>query len=195
MKKLSPIFASILFLAAIQAGSAGAHPPAELQNFVGAKGGQAEMGLQNLGYVSKRVKGLTSFWWKAGSSTCVKIVTSNGRYKSIDIVGAAKCGMSASAGTGPGAGCPSDVSEANRYLYPDCDKPSAGSSGDVPNAALAACRASADSFQGVTAGTSSVEGAAKAGSAWVLKMSSGGTYKSTCKVTPSGQVLSMSPGN
>ena len=78
-----------------------AHPPEELESFVGARAGQAEMGLQNLGYESERTKGLTAYWWNADEAVCVAIVTSNGRYKSIDIVKPGNCGKKVRAATPP----------------------------------------------------------------------------------------------
>jgi hypothetical protein len=75
-----------------------AHPPTELESFVGAKAGQAEMGLQNLGYDNARTKGLTSYWWNADEAVCVAIVTKGGRYKTIDIVKPAQCGKKVVAG-------------------------------------------------------------------------------------------------
>ena len=79
-------------LAFVTVTPAAAHPPDELESFVGARVGQAEMGLQNLGYESARTKGRTGYWWNADEATCVAILTSNGRYKSIDIVKPSNCG-------------------------------------------------------------------------------------------------------
>ena len=64
----------------------------DLADFVGAKGGQAEMGLTNKGYELARTEGLTAFWWNAGSGACAKIVTADGRYQSIDMVSPNDCG-------------------------------------------------------------------------------------------------------
>lgn len=66
--------------------------PSDLTNFVGARGGQAEGGLANLGYELARTQGLTAFWWNAGSRTCARIVTADGRYQSINTVASADCG-------------------------------------------------------------------------------------------------------
>jgi len=76
----------------VGAAPAAAHPPEELESFVGARAGQAEMGLQNLGYENERSKGLTGYWWNAAEAVCVAIVTSQGRYRSIDIVKPSQCG-------------------------------------------------------------------------------------------------------
>jgi hypothetical protein len=70
-----------------------ASPAGDLADFVGAKGGQAEMGLNNKGYQLARTEGLTAFWWNAGSGSCARIVTADGRYQSIDMVSPADCGQ------------------------------------------------------------------------------------------------------
>ena len=193
MRTFKSTAAAVALLAAVFASPASASPTADLQDFVGAKGGQAEMGLQNLGYQSTRVSGLTAYWWNSSKNTCAKIVTSKGRYRTIDTVPAASCGQSGGPATGPGAGCPADVSQANRHQYPDCDKPSAAGSGDVPQAVLDACMARADEFQGVARGTSMASGATLVGANWVLQMASG-TYKSTCTASAAGRVINMSAG-
>ena len=79
-----------------------ARPPADLADFVGARAGQAEMGIQNLGYVFDHSHGLTSFWWNG--RVCVSIVTSQGRYQSIDRVSRDHCVSQPSAGGGSSAG-------------------------------------------------------------------------------------------
>jgi len=181
-------------------GGANAHPPPELADYVGAKAGQAEGGLNNLGY--RNATG--SYWFNAAEGVCVHMPVTQGRFKSVDIVKPASCGIKINSGdTGPGAGCPADVSDANRYLYPDCDAPAAAAPAaaapssdfsDVSDAMVAACNKSADDFQGVAAGTSSPTGVTKSGANWVLTMSSGSTYVSTCTVTADGKVVNMSPG-
>lgn len=172
-------------------GPAAAHPPPELADYVGARAGQASGGLDALGYVN--VQG--SYWWNAAEAVCVHMPISQGRFKSVDVVKPSACGKKVHAKTGSGAGCPSDVSEANRYLYPDCDKPkrAAAASGDIPQAAMLACMASADSYQGVMPGTSMVNNGHKKGKNWVLSMASG-TYRSTCTVSAKGKVIDMNPG-
>ena len=62
-----------------------------LENFVGARAGQAEMGLQNLGFQLSRTQGLTAYWFNQGTNTCAAIVTSEGRYTSINMVPAGDC--------------------------------------------------------------------------------------------------------
>ncbi|MBD9528133.1 MULTISPECIES: hypothetical protein [Paracoccus] len=94
-----------------------AHPPPELEDFVGARSGQAEGGLNQRGFAN--VKG--SYWWSAGEGICVHMPVSQGRFKSVDIVKPSDCGMRMRPKTGAGAGCPVDVTEADRYKYPDCN--------------------------------------------------------------------------
>ncbi|KUJ72243.1 hypothetical protein [Ruegeria profundi] len=71
--------------------SAPASGPGELAGFVGARAGQAELGLQNRGYSLVRSQGLTSFWLKNDGSQCAAITTSDGRYSDIAMVPADVC--------------------------------------------------------------------------------------------------------
>lgn len=113
--KLRALAATALLLA-WTAGPSVAHPPPELADYVGARAGQAEGGLTNLGY--ENVMG--SYWWNAGEGVCVHMPVSQGKFKSVDIVKPGNCGIKINTKHGPGAGCPADVSQADRYLYPDC---------------------------------------------------------------------------
>jgi hypothetical protein len=63
----------------------------DLSSFQGARAGQAEMGLQNLGYEAIRSEGLTTYWFNRSTGACARITTSNGRYSSVTIVPAADC--------------------------------------------------------------------------------------------------------
>ena len=65
--------------------------PAALNDFVGAKAGQAEMYLMNNGYVAGRSQGLTTFWQEQATGGCVAIQTSDGRYQSIVYVAPNNC--------------------------------------------------------------------------------------------------------
>ncbi len=67
-------------------------PPPDIADMVGAKGGQAEMGLGSRGYQLARTQGLTAFWWNASTGVCAQIVTADGRYKSINSVAPSNCG-------------------------------------------------------------------------------------------------------
>lgn len=63
----------------------------DLSSFVGAKAGQAEMGIQKLGYEQIRSEGLTSYWFNRATGACAKIVTSEGRYSAIDMLPSGDC--------------------------------------------------------------------------------------------------------
>ena len=65
--------------------------PAALNDFVGAKAGQAEMYLMNNGYVAGRSQGLTTFWQEQATGGCVAIKTADGRYQSIVYVAPSNC--------------------------------------------------------------------------------------------------------
>jgi hypothetical protein len=57
--------------------------PAALNDFVGARAGQAEGALMSRGYVLRKSTGLNSFWEETASGGCVSIVTNDGRYQSL----------------------------------------------------------------------------------------------------------------
>jgi len=59
--------------------------------FQGAKAGQAEGGLRELGYAPAKTQGLTTWWSNSETGACAKIVTSDGRYSSVTMVPAAEC--------------------------------------------------------------------------------------------------------
>ena len=69
--------------------------------------------------------------------------------------------------------------------------------GDVPPAAVSACSIRADDFWSAAPGASFVVSAQTAtgyvAGNWQLQMGTG-SYRSTCMVTPIGQVISISPG-
>lgn len=65
--------------------------PTDLSDFAGARAGQAEMGLQNRGYEAARTEGLTTYWYNSAENDCAKIVTDDGRYKSVDKVAPSEC--------------------------------------------------------------------------------------------------------
>jgi len=65
----------------------------DLAGMVGAKAGQAEMGLTNRGYSLVKTEGLTAYWYNPGNRTCAKIVTSDGRYSSITVAPLSTCGV------------------------------------------------------------------------------------------------------
>ena len=63
----------------------------DLSAFEGAKAGQAEMGIQNLGYERIRSQGLTSYWFNRSTGACARIVTSDGRYSDIKMLPSGDC--------------------------------------------------------------------------------------------------------
>ena len=63
----------------------------DLTPFEGARAGQAEMGIQNLGYQPVRTQGLTTYWRNGSTGACARIVTSNGRYSSVTMLSPGEC--------------------------------------------------------------------------------------------------------
>ena len=63
----------------------------DLTAFEGARAGQAEMGIRNLGYELIRSDGLTSYWFNRGTGACAAITTSDGRYSNVTMLPAEDC--------------------------------------------------------------------------------------------------------
>ncbi len=63
----------------------------DLTAFEGARAGQAEMGIQNLGYELIRTEGLTAFWFNRSTGACARITTSDGRYSDVTMLPAGDC--------------------------------------------------------------------------------------------------------
>lgn len=63
----------------------------DLSSFQGARAGQAEMGIQSLGYEAVRTEGLTTWWFNRSTGACARIVTSDGRYSQVDMLPAQDC--------------------------------------------------------------------------------------------------------
>ncbi|WP_261194521.1 hypothetical protein [Pseudoruegeria sp. SHC-113] len=63
----------------------------DLTAFEGARAGQAEMGIQNLGYELVRTDGLTAYWFNRGTGACARITTSDGRYSDVTMLPAEDC--------------------------------------------------------------------------------------------------------
>lgn len=63
----------------------------DLSSFEGARAGQAEMGIQRLGYELVRSQGLTSYWFNRSTGACAEIKTSNGRYSSVTMLPSGDC--------------------------------------------------------------------------------------------------------
>lgn len=99
--------------------SSSAPPPAKsapsVADLVDARGSSGEMELNNRGYSPARTQGLTTYWWHPAGA-CVRVVTSQGRYKTVQSTAAADCGKSAAASGGapaaPAAASAATVSRA-----------------------------------------------------------------------------------
>ncbi|MDK3074298.1 hypothetical protein QO034_14395 [Sedimentitalea sp. JM2-8] len=63
----------------------------DLSSFEGARAGQAEMGIQALGYSAVRTQGLTTWWFNADTDACARITTSEGRYSDVTMLPAGDC--------------------------------------------------------------------------------------------------------
>lgn len=63
----------------------------DLSSFEGARAGQAEMGIQSLGFQAVRTQGLTTYWFNAATGACAEIVTSDGRYSSVRMLPSGDC--------------------------------------------------------------------------------------------------------
>lgn len=90
------VIAAICALAACEDTGGDASMPAvgsdsSLMAFEGAKAGQAEMGIQNLGYELIRTEGLTAYWFNRSTGACAQIVTADGRYSSVKMLPSGDC--------------------------------------------------------------------------------------------------------
>ncbi|EPX85324.1 hypothetical protein [Salipiger mucosus] len=63
----------------------------DVSSFEGARAGQAEGGLQALGYENIRSQGLTSWWFNRSTGACARITTSDGRYSDVTMLPAEDC--------------------------------------------------------------------------------------------------------
>ena len=75
----------------VPAGQPAVGGASDLSAFQGARAGQAEMGIRNLGYEPIRSEGLTTFWFNRATGACARIVTGNGRYESVTMLPAQDC--------------------------------------------------------------------------------------------------------
>ena len=62
-----------------------------LESFEGARAGQAEMGIQALGYEIVENQGLTNLWYNKMTGQCYAVTTNQGRYASIKARDASEC--------------------------------------------------------------------------------------------------------
>ena len=65
--------------------------PTDVTSFQGARAGQAEGGLRNLGYEPIRSEGLTTWWFNRGTGACARITTADGRYSDVTMLPAEDC--------------------------------------------------------------------------------------------------------
>lgn len=63
----------------------------DLTSFEGAKAGQAEMGINSLGFERVRSDGLTSWYFNRSTGACARITTSDGRYSDVTMLPAEDC--------------------------------------------------------------------------------------------------------
>ncbi len=63
----------------------------DLSSFEGARAGQAEMGIQSLGFELIRSEGLTSYWFNKDTGACARITTSEGRYSNVAMLPSGDC--------------------------------------------------------------------------------------------------------
>ena len=73
------------------AGTPSVGSSTDLTAFEGARAGQAEMGIRNLGYELIRSDGLTSYWFNRATGACAAITTSDGRYSNVTMLPAGDC--------------------------------------------------------------------------------------------------------
>jgi len=74
-----------------EAGQPAVGSSSDLSAFEGARAGQGEMGIQNLGYELIRSEGLTSFWFNRDTGACARITTADGRYSDVTMLPAEDC--------------------------------------------------------------------------------------------------------
>jgi len=65
--------------------------PSDLTAFQGARAGQAEFGIQRLGFQLARSEGLTNYWFNPATGACAKITTDQGRYSEVEMVAGGDC--------------------------------------------------------------------------------------------------------
>ena len=96
--KAVAIAAAMLSLTACveDTGSSEAGRPAvgseyDLSSFQGAKAGQAELGIQSLGYELIRTQGLTQYWFNRSTGACAEMTVGDGRYQTVRMLPAEDC--------------------------------------------------------------------------------------------------------
>ena len=74
-----------------EAGQPAVGSSTDLTAFEGAGAGQAELGIQSLGFELIRSEGLTSFWFNRETGACARITTADGRYSDVTMLPAEDC--------------------------------------------------------------------------------------------------------
>jgi hypothetical protein len=86
-----PLAACVEDSGSSQAGRPSVGSESDLSSFEGARAGQAEMGIRNLGYEPIRSSGLTTFWFNRSTGACARITTADGRYSDVTMLPAQDC--------------------------------------------------------------------------------------------------------
>ena len=88
---LLPLAACVEDTGSSEAGRPAVGNEYDLSAFIGAKAGQAEMGITNLGYELIRTDGLTQYWFNRSTGACAEIQVGDGRYQSVNMLPAQDC--------------------------------------------------------------------------------------------------------
>jgi len=142
-----------------------AQTPDDIVDLLGTRAPGAESQMQARGYVDASGN---NTWWNEKTGVCVKVHVSQGRYKTIDILPDADCGVKA------------------------MEESDTASPREASQAAMDACMDAADEYQNEETGTSVVKHAKRSGENWVLTMNTLGRT-SHCTVTQAGNVIAMDP--
>jgi hypothetical protein len=67
-------------------------PAPQFADLRGARGSSGQSQMETRGFTVARQRGLTAYWLHAPSGTCVRTVTSQGRYQTVDQVAPSNCG-------------------------------------------------------------------------------------------------------
>ncbi|MGH6761978.1 MAG: hypothetical protein ACRECW_10390 [Phyllobacterium sp.] len=67
-------------------------PPGDIADLVGARGSSGETQLTARGYRLAGSQGLTAFWWNETTQVCARVVTANGRYRTVEVTNPGDCG-------------------------------------------------------------------------------------------------------
>lgn len=91
----APLAAVVLLAACEEPSTTGGAPSvgsaSDLSAFQGAPAGQAEMGIQSLGFELIRNDGLTNYWFNQETGACARITTSQGRYSDVTMLPSGDC--------------------------------------------------------------------------------------------------------